>query len=313
MKRVLALVLILICLHSTAFAGAPLYISNPNPQDRLHLRTEPSKEAESLGKYYNGTPIERIGAFSHNGWVQVRVGAGTASLTGYMDSTYLSDDNPGSAMPQYASIKTLKGYESPSLASKATTIPGGRLISLMGLQNNWWHIQVHTGTSEGSYNRFVPAEAAELVPLNSTSTLPVYISNPDPSDRLHLRQSPSTDAKSLGKYYNGCVASLKGFTEDGEWIKVELYGRTGYLKRKFVYLEGQGANPTLYGIPTARITRVACCIYEDPGLNGPIASVRENQEVEILGLINEYVLHVRCGNTIGFLKWTDVDFVDPKA
>ena len=33
-------------------------VSNPNPADRLHLRAEPSRDAASLGKYYNGTPVQ---------------------------------------------------------------------------------------------------------------------------------------------------------------------------------------------------------------------------------------------------------------
>ena len=313
MKRVLALLLVLISLCPVALAGDRLYISNPSASERLHLRAEPSSDSKSLGKYYNGAPIVREGYFNQNGWVQVRVGMGTASLTGFMDDTYLSKKDPGNAMPQFVSIKAVKGYASPSFSSESHSIPGGRLISLMGISEGWWHIEIQTGTSEGCYYRFVPAGAPELVSIADGKPVNVYISNPDPKDRLHLRTAPEQKSKSLGKYYNGCVGTLKGFSEDGQWVKVDLYGRTGYMKREFVYLEGQGSNPTYYGIPTARITRVACCIYEDVGTSGPIASVLKNQEVEILGLVNEYILHVRCGATVGFLKWTDVDFIDPHA
>ena len=32
-------------------------VSNPDARDRLHLRTHPKKGAQSLGKFYNGTPV----------------------------------------------------------------------------------------------------------------------------------------------------------------------------------------------------------------------------------------------------------------
>lgn len=32
-------------------------VSNPNPQDRLNLREQPSEAAASLGKYYNGVVV----------------------------------------------------------------------------------------------------------------------------------------------------------------------------------------------------------------------------------------------------------------
>ena len=33
-------------------------VNNPNPADRLHLRVEPKRGAKSLGKFYNGTPVQ---------------------------------------------------------------------------------------------------------------------------------------------------------------------------------------------------------------------------------------------------------------
>lgn len=63
-------------------------VNNPDPADRLHLRTKPDRSAASLGKFYNGTPVhvlERDGA-----WAHVRVGLGEASLEGYMMSEYLT-------------------------------------------------------------------------------------------------------------------------------------------------------------------------------------------------------------------------------
>ena len=61
-------------------------VSNPNPEDRLHLRAKPDKKADSLGKFYNGTPViilETEGAWSH-----VRIGL--QGLEGWMMTEYLA-------------------------------------------------------------------------------------------------------------------------------------------------------------------------------------------------------------------------------
>lgn len=57
--------------------------NNPNPADRLHLRSEPDKTSASLGKYLNGTPVKVLKRGSE--WTQVRIG----STVGYMMTKYL--------------------------------------------------------------------------------------------------------------------------------------------------------------------------------------------------------------------------------
>lgn len=43
-------------------------VNNPNPEDRLHLRSRPSTQAKSLGKYYNGVQAIVL-TEEKNGWV----------------------------------------------------------------------------------------------------------------------------------------------------------------------------------------------------------------------------------------------------
>lgn len=61
-------------------------VCNPDPNDRLHLRTKPSREADSLGKFWNGTPVRVLG--ERNGWCQVEIGT-DGRLTGWMLKKYL--------------------------------------------------------------------------------------------------------------------------------------------------------------------------------------------------------------------------------
>lgn len=61
-------------------------VCNPDPNDRLHLRTKPSREADSLGKFWNGTPVRVLN--ERDGWCQVEIGT-DGRLTGWMMKKYL--------------------------------------------------------------------------------------------------------------------------------------------------------------------------------------------------------------------------------
>ena len=57
---------------------------NPSPQDRLNLRQAPRAGAASLGKYYNGAPVEILEKGKE--WCRVRIGG----ATGWMMTQYLA-------------------------------------------------------------------------------------------------------------------------------------------------------------------------------------------------------------------------------
>lgn len=61
-------------------------VNNPNPADRLHLRAAPDRNAASLGKFYNKTPVRVIGI--EGAWSQVIIGEN--GLTGWMMTEYLA-------------------------------------------------------------------------------------------------------------------------------------------------------------------------------------------------------------------------------
>lgn len=65
-------------------------VHNPNPNDRLHLRTAPDKNAASLGKFYNRTPVYIIER--GKAWTHVRIGSEEQGMTGYMMTKFLAFD-----------------------------------------------------------------------------------------------------------------------------------------------------------------------------------------------------------------------------
>lgn len=78
-------------------------VNNPNPADRLHLRTAKDRQAASLGKFYNGSAVKVLQISGQ--WARVRIGG----LEGWMMKQYLAfgDDmnKVRRVMPQSIRIK----------------------------------------------------------------------------------------------------------------------------------------------------------------------------------------------------------------
>lgn len=85
-------------------------VCNPNPADRLHLRTRPKRDAESLGKFYNGTPVRVLER--KDGWCRVEIGL-DGHLSGYMMEKFLvfgaEMDGVACAYPQKCFTEAYEG------------------------------------------------------------------------------------------------------------------------------------------------------------------------------------------------------------
>lgn len=58
------------------------------------------------------------------------------------------------------------------------------------------------------------------------------VNNPNPEDRLHLREQPRKDARSKGRFYNRTPVLV--LSVEGEWAKVSMGGITGYMMTKYL-------------------------------------------------------------------------------
>lgn len=118
-------------------------VSNPDPADRLHLRTAPDRSADSLGKYYNRTPV-RIHEYGES-WCAVTV----CGLEGYMMTKYLAF---GEAMDEvkYAgphrywqeSLIECRLYAQPRADSAYTvkTSDPRPMFYVMGVAGDFYHV-----------------------------------------------------------------------------------------------------------------------------------------------------------------------------
>lgn len=236
--------LLLCCLALTAQAGASQVgvVVNDVPTNRLHLRTLPSTDADSLGKYYTGVEVEVLDASNFGDWAKVRV----RGVEGFMLKTFLhigTDLNVAPAMPE-GIVNNPNPADRLNLRQRPTERSeslgkyyNGTKVTVLGIRDNWYHVDV------GGQSGFMRAEYLYVEGIDDGSgstggstggsvTGYATVNNPDPADRLHLRTQPSTDAPSLGKYYNG--VAVRVLSQRGDWTHVEAEGVEGWMLSRYL-------------------------------------------------------------------------------
>ena len=124
-------------------------VNNPNSIGRLNLRTKPSQEAPSLGKYYSGTSVEVLSG-DENGWTKVRF----HTLEGYMMTKYLvfgqEQFKVGYAMPS-VKLNNTKGVGLNLRQDQSTNSPSlglyknGSVVCVFGVSQTWCHVRTEDG------------------------------------------------------------------------------------------------------------------------------------------------------------------------
>ncbi|MEG0049955.1 MAG: SH3 domain-containing protein [Clostridia bacterium] len=97
-------------------------VSNPNPEDRLHLRTQPQKDAPSLGKYYNGTAVRVLG--ENGDWLHVSV----YGAEGWMMKRYLARSEAMNAVTSNGPTLSFVTYPALLYESPKSEYPFCKLV-----------------------------------------------------------------------------------------------------------------------------------------------------------------------------------------
>jgi len=196
----------------------------------LNLRQEPSLNAKVIRQYPTGTWMTVL---SEDGeWSKVEVGGNT----GYVMSKYLSDSSSSSTL--YVSTNTGRGLnlrDEPSLEGNIITSfkPGTAVTVLVRGQS--WH-KVSVGDQVGYMS------AQYLSGSNSSSSQKVgTVKNPGANQVLLLRETASTDARVLGYFRNGTQVTILG--ESGNFYKVSVGGKNGYMMKKYISVSSSSALP----------------------------------------------------------------------
>jgi len=122
--------------------------------DRLHLRTGPSTNAESIGRYYSGTPVHILE--DQGEWAKVSIGG----IQGYMMKKYLAYGKdmlnvaqcfPSKFLTEEASEKGVSVYAGPDTNSTSLgTLYGGSGLAqyiLANVDDDWYHVLCDDGLS----------------------------------------------------------------------------------------------------------------------------------------------------------------------
>lgn len=104
-----AVALLLWC--SCACAQSAVVDNGSDPGSRLNMRSAPSRDAASIGKFSSGTKVEII-ADAGDGWAEVEIGSGRSSIHGYMMKDYLKG---GAAVDATQKRKVVSPYGTPSV------------------------------------------------------------------------------------------------------------------------------------------------------------------------------------------------------
>lgn len=226
---------------STMTAETTAVVNKPDPDDRLNLRTKPSEDTPTLGKYYNGIFLDVL-SDKKDGWVKVRI----FLLEGYMMAKFLvaPDQIPiGAATIPALKIKNTGGTglnlrKTQSMNSASLGLyKNGQTVLVFGLSETWCHVQ----TEDGNVGFMLREQLSPVLEYQKDSTATAAgrtakVNNPNPDERPNLRTAPSADAPTLGKYYNGTYVEVLGTAMNG-WMKVRFGNLTGYMLA--VYLDDE--------------------------------------------------------------------------
>jgi uncharacterized protein YgiM (DUF1202 family) len=313
MKRVLSL-LTAVALLTCAFASGAIAQSSVsvhafiNPIGKLHLRTAPSTSSASMGLFYPGVVMECLSDISNPNttWIKVRIGA----QIGYMMRAYLEFGLPDdisitSAQPTVwvrtgAYGNSMNLYTVPiDRATVVGSVKGGDFVTVLGeTADHWYYVRTNDGVFGYAKTQYFSTSA---LPISPSVTVAAVVNNPNPSDRLNLRVGPSSDADSLGRYYNGTAVTIIEYTSE-TWAKVRISagqgGIEGYAMRQYLSTDGSyiaSAIPTYYVNTSRLVMRTSRSTS-----SAPMGSYKRGTAVEILGY-GETWHHVRVGGKIGFM------------
>jgi len=312
MKRALTIILaIALCLPAlSATAWGP---QNYIGEDALPAETLYVLEGQTLAQAIDESPYL---------YVLTEDAAGDRTLT-------IFEETGGEYLPvaQSAPLPEMNGIKPSIIAgcilySEALIYsfePGDGVWRLCAVQGHadyrctrYWLIEQDFWQGRILYAENTSPALAEFDPLlypagidNAAETLNTggyaLVNNPDPEDRLHLREEPSRSAASKGKYYNGTPVLIR---EDlGEWAKVSVAGVEGYMMKKYLafgadMLAVEPAFAQLFIKP--ELAGVELTVYLSPDSESGAAGILYDrgagrEEVTVIGIVGDDWLHVICG------------------
>lgn len=194
--------------------------------------------------------------------------------------TAIAGDYPVAVVSNPNAADRLNLRTSPAKDAKSIGMYyNGVIVTVMNQTNaTWWEVEV--------FGRKGYMEAAYLTPCGSQSGYDqavldrvgsakplAQVGGQRPQDGLHLRNKPSDQGKSYGKFYNGTAVEILGTLEDGAWYHVYLPDArlNGFMLAKYVQANAAIKPPAGGGATLSGTYAV---------VNNPVASDRLNLRAE---------------------------------
>ena len=133
--------------------------------------------------------------------------------------------------------------------------------------------------------------------------------NPNPADRLHLRERADKRSRSQGKYYTG--TPMEVLSVEGDWVQVAIGGQRGFMMRR--YLTFGQAGDALYldlsAMPPLSARDEKLKVYAEPQIGEYEWHMNEDwNTMRVIGIIGDEWYHVWFPATgeYGFVRQSDL-------
>ncbi len=147
-KRLMVLMMLMMTVcGGRALAQSAVVNNGSNPDSKLNMREAPAKDADAVGQFYTGTPVEIV-SDAGDGWAEVTVGGGVNSLSGYMMRQYLSTD-VSAVQDATKSMEVISPYGTQSVVVRDTPsnsydavamLEIGDDVRVIGTKGNYYYV-----------------------------------------------------------------------------------------------------------------------------------------------------------------------------
>ena len=321
MKRIIALLMVLVLVSISWIALADVSFQAKTydlggPLDRVKLRAKPSTNSKILGQYFSGVLVQVLG--TKGDWHNVIIG----DREGYMMCKFLTteiakDDRNAQGCPGVVRYPAPEGslplYREPSDTSAILASMSGSVDVLGTINDDWLHVRCRDDKGRFLYGY---CSSTDVTMAENFATF--VVDTGEASQKLHLREAPSKDSKSLGQYFCGTkVYSLfDNHTNGDDWSKVRIGDKIGYMLSK--HLDHSSGGTHNFYPPLSETLQSSVVMYDTYNGKEPVGSLSQNVPFSILGICGErYYIRIQTDNpfeySYGYVDKNDIRSVSRSA
>ena len=131
--------------------------------------------------------------------------------------------------------------------------------------------------------------------------------NPNPADRLHLRERADKRSRSQGKYYTGTPVEI--LSVEGDWVRLAIGGQRGFMMKRYLTFgqPGSALKLDLSALPQLSPKDAILKAYQQPQ-SGSYTTRWQDSSMRVIGIIGDEWYHVWFPATgeYGFVRQSDL-------